>query len=373
MPDGTFRSGQYYTLGGTLIPADSNRVRVQTVITATFLQIEKGTGVTPYEPFYLPKLKETTIPNIPFSKVGGFIVSPDDTTFIKVGKNLFNPMDADVVFWGYYSATNVLTTAPTHNQSGFIAVVAGQNYTASYKQAFVNWYNKEKEFVGSTPSATFSSKGYVTAPTSAYYARFIAVIASWGNLQVEKGSASTSYENYSKKMEPAHLPNTFVNALDDKRFTSYGDSLTAQAMWQSHVTSYFNLSHINLGIGSTSVAYVADREATYLCFTNATRIQTIKNSNPDIIAFLGGTNDAHLLTPVGTSAEYSKSLASKDLTTFKGGLSYLIQTLLLWKPTLEIVIASPMQSVYMTNPYPTYVNAIKEVAEYYALPFINLL
>lgn len=339
--------------------AQKDEVRLNTVklgqndMTEEFLQQMAGT---------------TPINSIPQDKS----VTPAKTTFFKYGKNLLNKIDPDVLLGAYYNSSNVLTTDAGYNQSGFISVEAGQNYTASYKQNIVNWYGIDKNFLSSTPSATFSSQGYVTAPTGAYYARFMSPVANWETLQVEKGMASTPYETYEVSIDSQFLPSSSVNVLKDKRFTSFGDSITAQGMWQSYVKDYFSLIHTNLGIDSTTVAYVADRETTYPCFTNASRIQAIKDSNPDIITILGGTNDAHLLTPVGTTPSISRDITRLDKTTFKGGYAFLIETLLTWKPTLEIVMLSPMQSGYMTNPYSTYVNAAKEIADFYALPFVDL-
>lgn len=129
--------------------------------------------------------------------IGDNTVTPQKTTFFNVSKNLLNPNDPDVVLGGYYNASNTLTTSSGNNQSGFVTVREGQNYTATKKYSFVNWYDNDKAFISSTTSTTFTSQGYVTAPSNAKYARFISAVADWDTFQVEEGTVSTSYVAYS--------------------------------------------------------------------------------------------------------------------------------------------------------------------------------
>jgi hypothetical protein len=129
--------------------------------------------------------------------IGDSTITPQKTTYLMVSKNLFNPNDPDVVLGGYFSSTNVLTTSSANNQTGFIPVRGGVNYTASKTYSFVNWYDIDKAFISSTTSSTFTSQGYVTAPSNARYARFISATADWSTFQVEQGTVSTAYVSYT--------------------------------------------------------------------------------------------------------------------------------------------------------------------------------
>ncbi len=86
---------------------------------------------------------------------------------------------------------------------------------------------------------------------------------------------------------------------------------------------------------------------------------------------MGGTNDAHGRQPIGTNEEYTKALGSKDTTAEKGAWCFLIETLLAWKPTLAIIVMSLVHGNWAYD-YP-YADAVKEVANYYALPVCRFI
>ena len=155
---------------------------------------------------------------------------------------------------------------------------------------------------------------------------------------------------------------------------TFGDSHVGQGMWQSKVLSAFGIeNHTNLGIGSSTVAINA--KADKLPFVDATRIQAIQDTDCDTIIVIGGTNDVHLETPLGTSAELGKTVAEKNKGTFYGAYSYLIETLLAWKPTLQIVLCTTPQGYYdSTRPakYADVSRAIRELAEYYSCPVADI-
>ncbi|CAK0767706.1 hypothetical protein CCP3SC15_360032 [Gammaproteobacteria bacterium] len=335
----------------------------------TTFQVEAGTTSTAFER-YDCKIPGSAL-SIQKNDVVDFSVDIEEATFATQGKNLSNPSSPDVVLGGYYDETNAPVVNATYNQTGFIRVIPGGDYTASYKVAFVLWFDNKKTFIGSTSSTTFNSDGYVTAPSYARFARFICTVAAWGSHQVEAGTASTAFVAYTPPViGPQYLAGVAASTLTGKHFTSYGDSVTAQESWQPAVIADIGMSHTNLGIGSTTLAYVPAWEATYPSFVNATRLAALEASNPDIITILGGANDLARSVPIGTSAEFSAALGSKNKETFLGAYSFLIETLLTWKPTLEIILMTMYKSGY--NTYPTYVQATLDVADFYALPCINL-
>ena len=159
-----------------------------------------------------------------------------------------------------------------------------------------------------------------------------------------------------------------------QKLVTFGDSHVERGEWQGAVLNHFNIeSHVNLGIGSSSVA--ENESATKLPFVDASRISEIKNENPDTIIIIGGTNDVHLDTPLGDVSELTKTLENKDKTNFYGAYSYLLETLLTWKPTLKIIVCTIPQGYYdisHTVKYSDISNAIKNIALHYSLPVADI-
>lgn len=173
-----------------------------------------------------------------------------------------------------------------------------------------------------------------------------------------------------------------LNGWNNKNWVSYGDSMTARNGWQPYVVSKFNLIHTKLGIGSTKIAGTSN--VSLPCMWEDVRINAVKAANPDVITIMGGNNDWALGIGIGTDSEFELALENKDKTKFKGAYSYIIETLLTWKPTLRIFL--------MTTPFGTNTNtekheptnattaltirdfskATEEVAKYYGLPCIDI-
>lgn len=159
-----------------------------------------------------------------------------------------------------------------------------------------------------------------------------------------------------------------------EKLVTFGDSHVQRGMWQPQVLEYFDIaSHANLGIGSSTVAI--NDKATKLPFVDAERIGEIKNANPDTIIIIGGTNDVHLETPLGTNEELTKTTEDKNKYTFYGAYGYLIETLLTWKPGLQIVLCTTPQGYYDTiHPlkYSEVSQAIRDIAFFYSLPVADI-
>lgn len=187
----------------------------------------------------------------------------------------------------------------------------------------------------------------------------------------------TSYDNtlqHTGKAITIKTKSVNVGTVDIHKLVTFGDSHIARGGWQDEVISYFGIeSHTNLGVGSSSVAENAS--ATKPPFVDSARIEEIKAADPDTIIIIGGTNDVHLDVPLGTNAEFKKTIDSKDKTTFFGAYSYLIETLLTWKPTLKIVICTIPQGYYdnmHTIKYFDISTVIREIGEYYSLPICDI-
>lgn len=185
----------------------------------------------------------------------------------------------------------------------------------------------------------------------------------------------SNYDNartHSGKSVVMHAPAPVVVDSGIGALVTYGDSHVARALWQQKVIEGLNVAkHTNLGIGGSTVAVNA--AATVLPFVADERIAAIKNENPDTLIIIGGTNDVHLETPLGTVGELANKEKNKE--TFYGAYGYLLETLLAWKPSLKIVLCTTPQGFY-DNIHPVKYSeisrAIKEIAYHYSLPVADI-
>lgn len=233
----------------------------------------------------------------------------------------------------------------------------------------VNWAYLSDATVGATDiTKTFS------VPAGAAY--FIpTVIAAQADL-CKLYRIANSYETRISK-NAIYPPIGDGSGLYGKKWVSFGDSITFQNSWQPYLINKYALNHTNCGIGST---YLSGSTAN--AFHQAVRLNTVMAADPDIVTILGGANDlGDIDITIGTEAEFSKALASKDTTTFIGAYSKIIETLLAWKPTLRIIILGTtwahgdgvdVRPVGSTLTYTDFSNASKLVAQHYGLPFADL-
>jgi hypothetical protein len=217
-----FISGSIDSLGGafTVTPptnAAFMRTSVSVGLVATY-QFEAGSAATAYEayavtllPKYLPAITSARIEDgaITGAKVALGAVTPDKTSFMLPGKNLFNPNDAGVQT-GYYilSGTGQAASNSGYNATGFIAVTPGATYTRNFSHQMA-FYGPSKAYVSGRPTATngpFVPETFVV-PVGCYFARFSVVPSVWATFQVELGAAATSFEAYTNYLiGAAYLP-----------------------------------------------------------------------------------------------------------------------------------------------------------------------
>ncbi|MGI6635854.1 MAG: SGNH/GDSL hydrolase family protein [Christensenellales bacterium] len=274
----------------------------------------------------------------------------------------------------YVIMSDVCTLPPIPVDEGDIVVVENGGTVPGAMGIFGVWLNSEKSVI-----TGFYSGGAVSAtqaaPSGAAFF-FPALMVS----TVEAGTCKV----YRVKARPETMINRHAlyppesgGALSGKKWASLGDSITAQETWQPVVASELGLIHTNCGIGSTALAGPG-RTA----FWQAVRLDAVKAANPDVVTILGGANDlTNVNITIGTEAEFTKALGNKDRNTFMGAYSYIIETLLTWKPTLSIVILGTtwahndgldVRPSGSTLTYTDYSNASKAVAAYYGLPFVDL-
>lgn len=167
----------------------------------------------------------------------------------------------------------------------------------------------------------------------------------------------------------------FGLAYAQKIATTFGDSITQSVntnpTWTSLISDKLHLAKItNAGISGTTYSKDASRTDSAV-----DRVSTIKGQ--DLITVWFGINDYHYGRPLGT-------FGNGDVTTVFGAADYVYKTLITNNPTATIVVITPMkQHGYRTYPDSftkngagllqiDYVTAIKQVADYYSLPVLDL-
>ncbi|CAH0265842.1 hypothetical protein SRABI80_03337 [Peribacillus frigoritolerans] len=69
-------------------------------------------------------------------------------------------------------------------------------------------------------------------------------------------------------------------------------------------------------------------------------------------------------------AEITNTLANKDKTNFKGASSFIIETVLTWKPAVKLIVIFPPQ-VGLNYPFINCADTTKDVSKF-SLPYVDL-
>jgi lysophospholipase L1-like esterase len=182
-------------------------------------------------------------------------------------------------------------------------------------------------------------------------------------------NSDTITEIDTEKASPQTLGQ--VKLLNGKVWNSEGDSITFRELWQPYVVEQTGAILTNTGIGSTKLAGTGG--VGFESFWETVRINAVKANNPDILTIMGGTNDWAADIPIGNESD----MLAFTTSTFKGAYGYLIDAYLTWKPTLKLILMTPMYNGGATNlngdTIYEYAKATKEVADYYGLPFVDTL
>ncbi len=168
--------------------------------------------------------------------------------------------------------------------------------------------------------------------------------------------------------------------LEGKKIVFLGDSITEGVGTSGEDARYCNvlmraaaLGEIkNYGIGGTRIANQQKVEISVDTLSFCQRYDEM-DDDADVVVVFGGTNDyGHGDAPFG-------EFADRTPDTFYGGCHYLMKALCEKYPDKQIVIMTPMHRSEGYNLKPgreqnlrDYVHAIKEVAEYYSLPVLDL-
>ena len=163
-----------------------------------------------------------------------------------------------------------------------------------------------------------------------------------------------------------------VNFLGDSITEGVGTSCEA-AQFSRVLGDMVELGAVrNYGIGGTRIANQQKVEISVDTQSFCQRFDEMDN-DADIVVVFGGTND------YGHGDAQFGEFSDRTPDTFYGGCHYLMKKLCEKYPDKQLVIMTPMHRSNGYNLKPgrdqnlrDYVHAIKEVAEYYSIPVLNL-
>ncbi|MBQ3140622.1 MAG: SGNH/GDSL hydrolase family protein [Clostridia bacterium] len=163
-----------------------------------------------------------------------------------------------------------------------------------------------------------------------------------------------------------------INFLGDSITEGHSVSVPEKCYVSLLATKYGAICN-NYGISGTRIAWqrVASWEPKFdQSFCDRVDGMT---DDADVVMVFGGTNDyGHGDAPIG-------KMSDRTPETFYGGMHTLCAKLLTKYPFAEIIIATPLHrsgedTLNASNnaPLKTYVDIVREVAEYYSLPVLDL-
>lgn len=171
--------------------------------------------------------------------------------------------------------------------------------------------------------------------------------------------------------------------LNGLKIDFLGDSITeghgvtrAEYRFADRLAAQYGILAVNHGIGGTRIARQKtpsqhpDHDKDFISRVNEL------DENADVIMVFGGTNDwGHGDAPLGT-------MEDRTPWTFFGALHTLYTALITRFPEKTIIVMTPLHRCSEADPFGPfgkrpgtlrdYVNAIREVAEYYSLPVLDL-
>lgn len=163
-----------------------------------------------------------------------------------------------------------------------------------------------------------------------------------------------------------------------KKICAYGDSVTEQNKWQSFVSSYFNCSFYNKGVGGTTVTQI---NSSTNHMSGDTRIETIPTDS-DVVLVFGGHND---WSNASINMGDIKTDALSESTSFKSAFGLMLKKIQTRCPNAKIITMTPVggrteeastnqdKQFYIRDLCMSdFANAVKEVSAYYGIPCIDI-
>lgn len=322
----------------------------------------------------------------------------------------------EAVTEGYYLANGTPTANNSLGYSDYIEVLPNKEYVAFFGSVdgqliamAGSFYDENMNRTGNIPLPT-SAIQTITIPSNVRFARInlrLSMIDEWFFKPEESMKYSIQWlenqtQNYAEKSvttnkladdvldlmnEPVIIPENPTQWVD-KRINFLGDSIT-QGAFMGDGVRYTEIikNELSLSVANNygaSGSKIADVENdTVASFTER---YLNMDDNADLVFVFGGTNDyGHTQANSGSSVPFG-SFEDRTDGTFYGALHVLYKGLVEKYPGIPIVIITPTHrrapsgktgDDYVVNEDTNknlrdYVRAIREVAEFYGLPVLDL-
>ena len=409
----SFSSGDPINVSG----ARYFRVNLSKDIAENEFQIEKG-NVSSYEEYTVKFNEKVTFPDsvreglVEDSDLRDLKLTPNQTTFLKSGKNKFNPNAAKM---GYgFTSDGVVAENSEQLITDYIKITDGTvvrfsyNYSNEFNARLVV-YNDKLEKIKVYPS--FESGTAVNHPDAMFFRVGVTQSVADNKMQIEFGEL-TAYEPYkisldnSVKVQSENIEGAVTKRLTGETVVFFGDSITQDSRERSHYPIYFEeltgARSINQGYGGTTMAKHSIDDfrpfsMTYLLQAKLTNNYTAQEAV--INQWQSGTaeeklratnyilqldkfkaidfNDVYAITMLYGANDhggYVGTIEDNDPegATFIGAYNHVIKTLQENYPHLGIVLITPIIREFsdpsIENRTKSFVQAVKDVAELNNLP-----
>lgn len=250
---------------------------------------------------------------------------------------------------------------------------------------YIYYYDVNKKYLQSiSPQNLETPAGIVALPQSDTKIKYIRY-----TFVTEDDAALSSYwitdQGKPYENDKLYIPKDKIEDMSkteswykDKKICAYGDSVTEQNKWQSFVSSYFNCSFYNKGVGGTTVTQI---NSSTNHMSGDTRIETIPTDS-DVVLVFGGHND---WSNASINMGDIKTDALSESTSFKSAFALMLKKIQTRCPNAKIITMTPVggrteeasvnqdKQFYIRDLCMTdFANAVKEISAYYGIPCIDI-
>ena len=251
---------------------------------------------------------------------------------------------------------------------------------------YIYYYDENKKYLQSiSPQNLETPAGIVALPQSATKIKYIRY-----TFVTEDDAALATYwitdQGKPYENDKLYIPKDIIEDMNNKteswykgkKICAYGDSVTEQNKWQSFVSSYFNCSFYNRGVGGTTVTQV---NSSTNHMSADVRIETIPTDS-DVVLVFGGHND---WSSASINIGDIKTDALSESVSFKSAFALMLKKIQTRCPNAKIITMTPVggrteeastnqdKQFYIRDLCMTdFANAVKEVSAYYGIPCIDI-
>lgn len=251
---------------------------------------------------------------------------------------------------------------------------------------YIYYYDENKKYLQSiSPQNLETPAGIVALPQSATKIKYIRY-----TFVTEDDAALATYwitdQGKPYENDKLYIPKDIIEDMNNKteswykgkKICAYGDSVTEQNKWQSFVSSYFNCSFYNRGVGGTTVTQV---NSSTNHMSADVRIETIPTDS-DVVLVFGGHND---WSSASINIGDIRTDVLSESVSFKSAFALMLKKIQTRCPNAKIITMTPVggrteeastnqdKQFYIRDLCMTdFANAVKEVSAYYGIPCIDI-